>query len=210
MQQFNSEDIKSWERFYRANFISCLSGFKPAQLIGTCDKEKKENLAIFQNMVHLGSDPALIGFINRPIEASSHTIENIRATGQYSINMVNEQLVEKAHQTSAKYAGGESEFIETGIEPMYHNGITAPFVLGSPIQIAMRFVEISRIMYNKTFLVVGAVERVWVDETLLAPDGFLNLEKAGAIATLGLDGYYKPELIGRYSYAKPYAPLKKL
>jgi len=34
-------EFQQWERFYRANFINSLSGYKSASLIGTCNAEKK-------------------------------------------------------------------------------------------------------------------------------------------------------------------------
>ena len=103
MKHISIDVIETWERFYRANFINCLTGFKSANLIGTVNKSGQPNLAVFSSVVHLGSDPALIGFINRPLAAAPHTIQNIEATGVYTINHINPFFVEKAHQTSAKY-----------------------------------------------------------------------------------------------------------
>ena len=85
MQHISIVTIKTWERLYRANFINCLSGFKSASLIGTVNAVGQPNLAVFSSIVHLGSDPALIGFINRPLAAAPHTINNIKATGVYTI-----------------------------------------------------------------------------------------------------------------------------
>src|ERR1700712_843013 len=128
MQHFNCNTIKSWERFYRANFINSLTGFKPVSLIGTANKDGVTNLAIFSSIVHLGSDPALIGYINRPLASAPHTIDNIKATGVYTINHILPSFVEKAHQTSAKYETGISEFDAVGLTPVFKEGVIAPFV----------------------------------------------------------------------------------
>ena len=93
MQHYSLEEIKSWERFYRGNFINCLSGFKPVSLIGTVNESGQPNLAIFSNVVHLGADPALVGFINRPLEAAPHTISNIQATHHYTVNHIKENFL---------------------------------------------------------------------------------------------------------------------
>ena len=53
--------IESWERFYRANFINCLSGFKPVSLLGTINQQGQTNLGVFSNIIHIGADPALVG-----------------------------------------------------------------------------------------------------------------------------------------------------
>ena len=102
MLHFPINEIKKWDRFYRGNFINSLSGFKSVSLIGTVNNIGQPNLAVFSNIVHIGSDPALIGFINRPIEASPHTLSNIETTGFYSINHIQESFLQRAHQTSAK------------------------------------------------------------------------------------------------------------
>jgi len=203
MQHFSIHQLKEWERFYRANFINSLSGFKPVSLIGTINNEGISNLAIFSNIVHLGADPALIGFINRPLDAAPHTISNIRAVGQYSINHINAAIVEQSHQTSAKYKDGEDEFIATGLTAVYKENCKAPFVAESNIQYALQLVEIVPIKQNNTFLVIGEITDVYLDTSIIQPDGFIAIEKAGSICSLGIDGYYDAAPIARYAYAKP-------
>ena len=106
MAFYGLSDIQGWERFYRGNFINSLSGFKSASLIATVNNNGTSNLAVFSNIVHIGADPAMIGFVNRPREAAPHTLGNIEATGAYTINLIPANLIEQAHQTSAKYADG--------------------------------------------------------------------------------------------------------
>lgn len=203
MQHFSIRQIQEWERFYRANFINSLSGFKPVSLIGTVSSEGIPNLAIFSNIVHLGADPALVGFINRPLEAAPHTISNIQSVGQYSINHVNASIIEQSHQTSAKYAAGEDEFTATGLTAVYKENCKAPFVAESDIQYALQLVEIVPIKQNNTFLVIGEVKDVYLDASFIQPDGFIAIERAGSICSLGIDGYYNAAPVARYGYAKP-------
>ena len=203
MQHLSITTIKSWERFCRANFINCLSGFKSANLIGTVNKDGQPNLAVFSSVVHLGSDPALIGFINRPLAAAPHTIKNIEATGVYTINHINPSFVEKAHQTSAKYPVEVNEFETVGLGEQYIDPIIAPFVAESLLKYALTLVEIVPIKHNNTFLVIGAVTDILIDETLIEEDGFIDIEKANSLSCLGVDAYYKPTLLARYGYAKP-------
>lgn len=204
MLHFSLAQLQEQERFYRANLINSLSGFKPASLIGTQNQEGQTNLAIFSNIVHLGADPALIGFINRPRPAAPHTLANIEATGIYTINHVTNTIIEKAHQTSAKYAQHENEFDATGLTPEWHNNINAPFVKESPVQYALQLVEVIPIQHNQTFFVIGSVTDIFIKDTaLLQTDGFLQLEKAGIITSLGIDGYYNTAFIQRMEYAKP-------
>ena len=151
------EEINKMDRFYRANFINALSGFKSAQLIGTKSESGVENLAVFQNIVHLGADPALIGCINRPIEATPHTLSNIEKTGFFTINAIQAKQIQQAHQTSAKYPENISEFAATGFTPVYKNEFFAPYVNESTVQCGLELIEIIPIKHNRTFLIIGKV-----------------------------------------------------
>ena len=202
MQHFPITAIQSWERFYRANFLNCISGFKPASLIGTINDQLQTNLAVFSNIVHLGADPALIGIINRPIEAAPHTISNIKATGQFTINHILPSMVQQAHQTSAKYPEGVSEFDATGLTAIFKNGFNAPYVQESNIQIGLTLVEIIPITHNNTFLIIGAVEEIYLNEAIVHQDGFIQLDEAGSIVSAGIDAYYSTRFLDRIPYAK--------
>lgn len=203
MRHYTIDEVKSWDRFYRGNFINSISGFKSVSLIGTVDAENNPNLAIFSNIVHLGADPALIGFINRPREASPHTLANIENTHCYTINHIHEEFVEQAHQTSAKYKIGESEFEKTGLTPLWTDDCKAPYVKESRVRYSLELQEIIPLQKNNTYLVVGAIQDIYVPKVAIQADGFVDLENVGSLASLGIDGYYKTSLLSRYSYAKP-------
>jgi hypothetical protein len=124
MASYTTSNIESWERFYRANFINSLTGFKSANLIGTVNELGQTNLGIFSSIVHIGSNPPLVGYINRPVKAAPHTLANIEATGVYTINHIHPSFVQQAHQTSAKYETGISEFGEVGLTPEFQENIS--------------------------------------------------------------------------------------
>lgn len=211
MHHINLGMIKSWERFYRANFINCLTGFKSVSLIGTVNDAGIPNLAVFSSIVHLGSDPALVGFVNRPVSAAPHTLANINATGIYTINHIQSSFVKQAHQTSAKYDETVNEFDSTGLTAVFRSNIKAPFVEESNIQYALNLVELVPIKHNNTFLVIGAVTDVFLlDKDHTLADGFIAIEKAGSIASLGADGYYAANKIARFEYAKPGKPVAEI
>lgn len=211
MQQFTPTEWQSWERFYRANFINSLTGFKSASLIGTVNAQGIPNVGMFSSLVHIGSDPALIGYINRPLAAAPHTLANIKAGGYYSVNHVHPSFLAQAHQTSAKYPDEVNEFTEVGLTEEYLDGINVPFVKESHIKYVLSLKEIMPITLNGTFLVIGQLEQVFIDPSLQpTEDGFLHLDQAGSICSNGLDAYYTTSLIDRYAYAKPDKPVEKL
>jgi flavin reductase (DIM6/NTAB) family NADH-FMN oxidoreductase RutF len=203
MQHIPLQTVKTWDRFYRSNFINSLTGFKAVSLIGTVNKAAQPNLAIFSSIVHLGSDPALVGYINRPLAAAPNTIENIKATNVYTINHIHPGILSQAHQTSAKYQAGVSEFTEAGLTPVYKQNIIAPFVQESMVQYSLQLVEVVPVKHNNTFLVIGSIQHVFLAEGIVEADGFIAIDETGSIASLGSDGYYLPQKIARYKYAKP-------
>ena len=203
MKCYTPSDLQAMDRYVRANFVNCLSGFKPAALIVSQDKNGLRNVALFNNIVHLGADPALIGFINRPREATPHTLGNIESTGYYTINHINPSQISAAHQTSAKYPTGVSEFEKVELVEQFRPEFSIPFVEGSPAQIGLRLVEIVPIQQNGTFLVIGELQCAFLEEAHVSTDGFVDLAEAGAVSTLGLQGYYQPKFIQKEGYARP-------
>ena len=202
MKSFSIEQIKLMDRFTRTHFINTLSGFKSVSLIGTINKVGQSNLAIFSNLVHIGADPALIGFVNRPTEAAPHTLANIQATEFYTVNHVHQDIYAKAHQTSAKYPEHISEFEAVGLTPLFRPGISAPFVEESKVQYVLKLEEVIPIKLNGTFLVVGSLQQAFIPDHIMEEDGYLSIEKANSLCSLGINGYYETKLLEKLPYAK--------
>lgn len=197
-----SNDIHEMETRKRATFVNSISGFKSASLLGTIDSSGNTNLAIFSSVVHIGSNPALIGFINRPDSVSRHTYENILDTGHYTINHINTNIYREAHQTSARYPKEISEFDATSLSAEFSELVRAPYVRESKIKYGLEFVEKHELKINGTILVIGKVIEIFIPDNCLRPDGAVDIEMAETIAVSGLDSYHRTNLIARLSYAK--------
>jgi flavin reductase (DIM6/NTAB) family NADH-FMN oxidoreductase RutF len=195
-------ELKELERRYRGNLINCLSGTKPAMLVGTRNDHGLNNLALFTNIFHLGADPALIGYVQRPVGESGDTYRNIIENKHYTFNLVGENIIEKAHQTSARYDASVSEFDACGLTPEFIDGFKAPFVAECAIKIGLELVEEIPMKINNTILVIGAVQHIFLPEELLQDDGNIKLTSAEAMSVLGLEQYYTPEFIEQKGYAK--------
>ena len=61
----DKKEIQKLNKINRLNLINSITGIKTINLIGTVDKNNVANLAIFSSIVHISSDPALIGFFVR-------------------------------------------------------------------------------------------------------------------------------------------------
>lgn len=195
-------DWQAYERFFRANLINSLTGYKPAMLVGTANTAGQPNLAIFSSIVHLGADPALIGFIQRPVGVSGDTFRNILATGVYTINHVHAHIIDRAHYTSARFGSDISEFDACGLTPQYIDGFTAPFVQESRIRMGLELVEVVPIVHNNTSLVIGKLLHVLMDEDSLDLDGNIKLNTVQSVCVSGLETYHQPEPLMKLPYAK--------
>ena len=203
MQHFSKENIDALAIRYKNNLINSISGYKSANLIGTKNKTGNTNLAIFNSVVHLGSNPALLGFILRPTTVPRHSYQNMKETGVFTINHISKDQIEDAHHTSAKYPENISEFDQTKLVEEYKQGCFAPFVKGAPVQIACRYVNDYLIKENDTLLVVGAIEHLFVQDEMLLEDGWVQLDKGEVVTINGIDGYALPQFLERFPYARP-------
>ncbi|MGO2012980.1 MAG: flavin reductase family protein [Pseudoalteromonas sp.] len=195
-------EINELDGRYRAHLINSLSGFKSANLIGTQDSNGKTNLAIVSSVFHLGAHPPLIGMIIRPHSVPRHTFENIKETGVYTINQVNSDIVEQAHQTSARFDKEESEFDATGLTTEYLAGCNAPFVAQSRLKYALKLVEHQHLAINGTELVIGEIIDLHIEQSAIQSDGFIDLESINTVTVSGLDSYHTTKVIKRLPYAK--------
>jgi flavin reductase (DIM6/NTAB) family NADH-FMN oxidoreductase RutF len=203
MTYFNIDDINNLEHLYKINLINSCAGYKSANLIATKSIDYKTNVAIFSSVIHLGSQPALLGFILRPTSVPRNTYNNILETGYYTINHVHKNILKDAHHTSAKYKKTISEFDVTNLKTDYKDDFYAPFVKNCPIQIAMKYIEEYNIKANNTKLVIGEIQGLYIENHLLQKDGFINLSLGDIAAINGLDGYAIPKLKKRFEYQRP-------
>jgi flavin reductase (DIM6/NTAB) family NADH-FMN oxidoreductase RutF len=197
------EEIEKSDTLYRKMFINSLAGFRQAVLVGTKSKEGQSNLAVFNSLIHLGANPALFGLISRPDTVQRDTLQNITDTRYYTLNYVQAEHYKKAHQTSARYPKGVSEFEQVGFEELYQPFCDAPFVKNAVVKIAMQLEETIPISVNGTILIIGSITHVDTDPSLIGSDGFIDLSAENILISQGLDAYFTSNPVGRLPYAKP-------
>lgn len=201
--QLTKEDIQNLDRKRRLNIINSVTGIKPANLIGTKSKNDQSNLAIFSSVVHLGSDPALLGFITRPTgELPRHTYENIKETGFYTINQIPINHIKRAHYTSAKVDRSISEFERMNLREEYLLDFKAPFVGESQLKIGMKFEQEIPIHLNGTLLIIGSVEQLIVEDEAVSEEGYINLELLETAGISGLNSYYSLNFMESFPYVR--------
>ena len=202
MIHFIQKDILAMERLPRLKLINSITGYKPGNLIATINGKGQTNVAIISSVVHIGSDPALLGFFMRPMVTERHTMENILETGVYTINHINSEIIEQAHFTSADFERHESEFDKCHLTPVFKDDFLAPYVSESNVQIAMELAEKVDIKLNNTILVIGYVSHLYIEQDAFIIDSGLDLNKADTVCISGLDSYHSVEKIASFPFAR--------
>ncbi|MBW2960902.1 flavin reductase family protein [Mesonia aestuariivivens] len=203
MNYYNKEHIEKFDKQFRINLVNSLSGYKSANLIATKSKDEVTNVAIYSSVIHLSSNPPLLGFILRPTSVERNTYDNLVSTGEFTVNHIHRDIIKEAHHTSAKYKGEISEFDKTNLTEEYQKGFFPPFVKEARIKMGCKLVNYYYIKENKCRMIVGEIEHLFFDDGIEEKDGWLNLEKAETVAINGLDGYAETHLIDRFDHAKP-------
>ena len=200
---FTLEDIQTMDRVQKIKFINSVSGIKSANLIGTISKDGKTNLAVFNSVIHLGSNPPLLGFILRPTgEVRRHTFENLQQNQQYTINHINTSITEQSHYTSAKVDRTKSEFEVCGLTEEYISNFKAPFVNESVLKMGMKLKEAIDIKLNGTILVIGEIQHLIIPEVAVGEDEDIDMAAIDGVGISGLNTYYSLRKIARYPYAR--------
>jgi flavin reductase (DIM6/NTAB) family NADH-FMN oxidoreductase RutF len=201
-----ASDFSAMPRIPRMTLINSITGFKSGNLIGTINADGLTNLSVFSSAVHIGSDPAMIALVTRPIvdggKTSRHTYDNIKNSGYFTINHIHEGIIKQSHQCSASYSDGVSEFDAVGFTAQYLPDFKAPFVAESRIKMGMSFVEEYFIKANNTVMLIGKVEHLIFPTDCVDEQGNLDLNLAETVAVSGLDSYHSAKLLERLAYAR--------
>ena len=128
--------------------------------------------------------------VNRPDGSSKDTVVNIRANGQFVINVVPFALAEQMNQTSAEFPAEASEFEVVGLTPSKSERVAPPWVRESPIQMECELIQIVEIGDGALAanVVIGKILLVRVADQLTT-DGRIDAQKLDAIGRLGGKDY---------------------
>ena len=199
---FNQSHISAMDKRYRTTFINSLPGYKSLHMLGTINKDGISNLGLFNSIFHVGANPPLLGMVFRPDSNDHDSFENILQSKEYTLNNVLPDYFKQAHQTSARFPSGVSEFEPCGFKEFYLDPFKAPFVAQSSIKIGLELREIIDVSLNNTKILIGEIIHVLMEDGIVTGDGYVDHIKAGTVTVAGLDSYFTTEHLGRLAYAK--------
>lgn len=203
MKHYTAKDLQEMNKIYRRNLVNSSTGYKSANLIATISRKGRTNVAVFNSVFHLGSNPPMLGLVLRTNTVPKAILEDIHQAGCFTVNHIQENMIEQAHKTAVQREEESSAFESTGLKAEFLDDFPAPYVMQFSIKLGCGFSNEYTIKENGSLLVVAAIEHIYFEPGIEMPDGWLRLEDAGSVVINGLDGYAMPRLLDRFRYARP-------
>jgi flavin reductase (DIM6/NTAB) family NADH-FMN oxidoreductase RutF len=181
------------------NYSLLVSGIvpRPIGFVSTISKDGKENLAPFSYFQCVDHDPPVfvIGFSGRP-DRPKDTLQNLEETGECSINIVSEHMIEAVNATSLDAPRGISEWAISGLHQAPSSIVKPPRVQEAIFSIEGRLIEAVEYktsrppVRNKGKLAIIEATRFWAREDAIDEKGTsLNLNVLKPVGQLGGSSY---------------------
>ncbi len=180
---------------------------RPIAFVSSVDRDGVFNLAPFSFFTAISGNPPVIGFspmVN--LEGRRRdSRNNIEARGEFVVNIVSEEFVEKMNATAVDVAPEVDEFELSGLTPLTSDVVCAPRVAEAHVSMECRLiqvVEISDKVLGGAF-VIGEVVRFHVDDALF--DNFrLDPDQLRTIGRMGGNTYARTN--DRFDLPRPALP----
>ena len=160
-------DLAEAESRDRYKLLSGLVVPRPIGWIGTRRPDGTYNLAPFSFFNVVSSNPPVVLFsggrhTDRPKDTTTLAVE----TGEFSVNIVSESVVQAMAVTSGSYSAEDDEFEIAGLTPVPGVKTGAPLVAESPANLECTVRQMIELGEN-TRLIIGDVVAIHVDERVL-------------------------------------------
>lgn len=176
-------DLSATESRDSYKLLSGLIVPRPIGWIGTRRPDGSNNLAPFSFFNVVSSNPPIVLF-----SAGSHTDrpkdsrELAESSGEFTVNIVSEGVVEAMSVTSGSFGADDDEFAIAGLTAVDGKLVDAPLVEESPANLECRVNQVVE-LGERTKLVVGDVVAIHVEEQVL--DGTrINSEQLRAVGRM--------------------------
>lgn len=163
--------------------------------VSTVNSEGQPNLAPFSYFTAVCAKPPTIlfcpGVRGRDVSAKD-TLRNVRETGEFVVNIVNEELVEAMNITATELPANVNEFELTGLSTAPSLTIAPPRVAESPVNYECKVVEIVDIGDGTTgsgSVVIGEVLHLHVADEVMQPNYHIDIQALKPIGRLAGPNY---------------------
>lgn len=186
-------------------------GPRPIALASTVDAAGVPNLSPFSFFNVFSSNPPILVFSPaRRVRNNTvkHTLENVQATKEVVISVVNYDMVQQVSLASTEYGDGVNEFIKAGLTMKDASEVT-PYLIGeSPVQFECKVNDIIALGDGGGAgnLVICEVIKIHVNPEVLDQTGAVDQHKIDLVARMGGNWYSRANR-GLFEIEKPLTTL---
>lgn len=165
---------------------------RPIGWISTLDSEGRANLAPYSFFNAVTDNPPMVMFANtgtKPDQThAKDSVANIRATKEFVVNVVSQDLKDKMNVTSGPWEAGVDEFELAGLGKSACNMVAPPRVADSPASLECRLYKVIDLPGENNVMVLGEVIGVHLKDEFLV-DGIFDVKQYNPLARLGYRDY---------------------
>lgn len=181
-----------WKSVYKILIGSIVP--RPIGWVSTIDEQGCPNLAPFSFFNAVCGNPPHVLFcpmIRSTDSQPKDTLHNVRATGEFVINIVTEELAEAMNISSTELPAEVDEFAYSGLTPQPSSVVRPPRVAESPVNLECRVVHIYDIgdVQGAGSVVIGQVVHIHVSEQVLLNGDKIDLTRLKPIGRLAGSAY---------------------
>ncbi|MGI8774033.1 MAG: flavin reductase family protein [Actinomycetota bacterium] len=169
---------------------------RPIAWVSTLGENDVRNLAPHSYFNAISSDPLIIHFTSTGVK---DTLRNVRATGEFVVNVVSKDLVEPMNLTAADFPPDEDEFDWAGLEATPSSHVRPPRVARAKAAFECKVNRI--VSLGNGNMVFGDVLCLHVDEAVMR-DGRVDPALLQPVARLG-GSLYTEAAPGLFSLKRP-------
>ncbi len=166
---------------------------RPIGWISSISARGINNLAPFSFFNAVGEDPPHVMFSTvRTGNKNKDTLNNVLETGQFVVNLVTEDVVEKMNTTAEVLDSDVDEFAYAGLTPMPCSKVKPMRVLESKVSFECELVHhysLENHTNGGATIIIGKVVMFHIDDDIVDENHRINLEKYNPVARLAGSNY---------------------
>lgn len=182
-----SQGAPEWRALYPL-FLGFINP-RPIALVSSVSPDGVHNLAPFSFYNMVCPRPPVVMFAPgfRRDGSAKDTLDNVRATGEFSIATVTEHIAQQAVDCAADVPRDASEFDFSGLDRMPARHVRAPLVKDAVVNIECRLRDIVSIESGPggACVVLGDVLALHIDDAILDREGRIDPHRLRTVGRLG-------------------------
>jgi flavin reductase (DIM6/NTAB) family NADH-FMN oxidoreductase RutF len=162
---------------------------RPIAFISTISPEGLPNAAPFSFFNAISTDPPLVAVaIAKRGNGKKGTLRNIEETGEFVVNVVNEDIADGMNRAAANVPPGTNKFETAGLTPKPSVRIKPPRIGEAPAGLECRLIQIVPLPETSDVLLIGRVVYIHLLDHLWL-NGSVDPTRLRAIGRLGQSNY---------------------